>query len=90
MASTKGYYSDQTITALTTSYQSFAFGLPAYTVIIKNDDGSNSIALSWDGVNQHGLVKSGESLTIQNANVSAISLKGTPSAAGYRLTAIGL
>jgi hypothetical protein len=88
MAFVQGFYSDQTVLALTTSYQQFAFGIEAMQVIIQNDDGTNSIYFSWDGVNNHGQLHYGETLPLNTSNYEQIYLKAAAGTPAYRLTAV--
>lgn len=88
----QGFYSDQTITALTTSYHAFTFPFESKSLILQNDDSTNSIVYSWDGVHQHGMLKPSESVKLDNMaldGTNTISLKATPAAASYRLTVVG-
>jgi len=88
MAFVQGFYSDQTVTALTTSYQQFAFGIEATQLIIQNDDGTNAIYFSWDGVHNHGQLLHGETRDLKSSNYEQIYLKAAVGTPAYRLTAV--
>jgi hypothetical protein len=86
-----GYFQDDTIHALTTSFVYYPFALRFLTIVISNDDtaGTNKLVFSWDGVNNHGILDPGESVTLDKANQGAIFLKYINGAPTYRVTASG-
>lgn len=91
MANLRGFYSDQTITALTGLYQSFSWNFAALTIVITNDDtsGTNQVSVSYDGANQHAVLKAGESLVLDSADKQGVSLKFNNGAPAYRLMVEG-
>ncbi len=89
--SNRAFFQDQTV-ALTASFVCFQFGFKADTWILINDDvypSVNEIAYSFDGVNLHGIVKPGEAISNDTADVHAIYLKYITGAPAYRLMANG-
>jgi len=91
--STKNYYCDQTITALTTSFVAQHFGFHAQTIVLRNDESSGSDTVSWsfDGATVGGVLKPGESVVLDRVNngIAIISLKSN-AAADYRLDVVGV
>lgn len=81
-----GWYSDNTGTALTSSFVYFPFGSAAEDFHVKNDEasGSNTVIGSWDGVNNHFIVKATESWDAQKCNRPGIYLKYGTAAPAYR------
>jgi hypothetical protein len=86
-----GYCVDDSITPLTASYVYFPFALRFLTIVIHNDDpsGTNRLVFSWDGINNHGILDPGESITLDKANQAAIFLKYINGAPAYRVIASG-
>lgn len=86
---TLGFYSDQTITVLTGTYQTFFFQFNAKWMLLANDDttGTNKLVWSWDGINNHGIIAAGQSMTIDTLNSNVIFLKDQNGAPAYRLMA---
>ena len=82
-----GFYSDETITPLTTSYQAFIFASVAKFLTLVNTDsaGSNKIVYSWDGINNHGKLTPGASTMLEQTSASVIFLKYETGAPGYKL-----
>lgn len=82
-----GFYSDETITVLTTSYQAFIFASVAKFITLVNTDtaGSNKVVYSWDGVNNHGKLTPGASTMLEQTSASVIFLKYETGAPGYKL-----
>lgn len=81
-----GWYMDNSTTALTSSFVYFPFGSMAEDFHVKNDEasGSNTVIGSWDGVNNHFIVKATESWDAQKANRPGIYLKYGTAAPAYR------
>jgi hypothetical protein len=86
-----GYCVDDSITPLTSSYVYFPFALRFLTIVVHNDDpsGTNRLVFSWDGINNHGILDPGESITLDKANQAAIFLKYINGAPAYRVIASG-
>jgi hypothetical protein len=86
-----GYCVDDSITPLTASYVYFPFALRFLTIVVHNDDpsGTNRLVFSWDGINNHGILDPGESITLDKANQAAIFLKYINGAPAYRVIASG-
>jgi hypothetical protein len=89
MAFAQGFYVDQTITALTASYQYFNFGGTMYEAVISNDDasGSNNVVFSWDGTNTHGIVRPTETLGVSRIDKNGVYVKYATGAPAYRIFA---
>lgn len=89
--STKDFYSDQSITALTTTYAAFNFGFHAESIVVSNDEtsGVKTVTVSLNGTDAAAVLNPGESISLDRYGVGAVvSLKGNgPS---YRLTAVGV
>jgi hypothetical protein len=88
---TLGFFLDEGVSALTSSFVYYPFALRFLTIVISNDDpsGTNRLVFSWDGVNNHGILDPGESVTLDKANQAAIFLKYINGAPAYRVTASG-
>lgn len=86
---TLGYYTDQTGTPLTGTFQTLYFQFNAKWMLLVNDDtsGTNKIVFSWDGINNHGILGAGQSVTIDTLNANVIYLKDQNGAPAYRLMA---
>lgn len=86
-----GYCVDDTITPLTSSFVYFPFALRFLTIVVHNDDpsGTNRLVFSWDGINNHGILDPGESITLDKANQAAIFMKYINGAPAYRVIASG-
>lgn len=82
-----GFYSDQTITPLTTSFQAFQFASVSRFIIIENNDtsGTNNLVYSWDGVNNHGILTPGQSTLLEQTAASIVFLKYQNGAPTYKL-----
>jgi len=84
--SANSYFSDQVVTALSGTFQNFAFGFTSINITLFNDSNVEVIEFSFDGTNVHGRLKSGEGITQDFRSQSSIWLKtvsGNPS--DYRL-----
>lgn len=83
-----GFYSDQSVTALTSSFQAFFFNFSARYAFIINDDtsGTNKLVFSWDGVNNHGILAAGQSFMIDTVNANVVFLKYINGAPAYRIS----
>lgn len=86
---TLGYYTDQTATPLTGTFTTLYFQFNAKWMLLVNDDttGTNKIVFSWDGINNHGIIGAGQSVTIDTLNANVIFLKDQNGAPAYRLMA---
>lgn len=86
---TLGFYTDQSITALTGSFQTLYFQFNAKWMLLANDDtsGTNKVVWSWDGINNHGIIGPGQSMTIDTLNANVIFIKNQNGAPAYRLMA---
>lgn len=84
-----GFYSDDTITPLTSSFQAFQFPMPSRHITVHNRDknGMNGIVYSWDGINNHGLLEAGQSTMLDRTNATHIFLKYINGAPSYKLMA---
>jgi hypothetical protein len=86
-----GFFVDNSITALTSSYVYFPFAVRYNTIVLHNDEttGAKQVIFSWDGINNHGILDPGESVTLDNANMAAVFLKYGNGAPVYRVFAGG-
>lgn len=82
-----GFYSDQTITALSSSFQAFQFSSVSRFIILSNEEssGTNNVVYSWDGVNNHGILKPTASALLEQTAASIIFLKYQNGAPAYKL-----
>lgn len=82
-----GFYSDQTITPLTSSFQAFIFASVAKFITLVNMEtaGTDTIVYSWDGVNNHGKLTFGASTMLEQTSASVIFLKYENAAPDYKL-----
>lgn len=85
---TLGYYTDQSLTPLTGSFQTLYFQFNAKWMLLANDDtaGTNKVVWSWDGINNHGILAPGQAVTIDTLNANVIYLKDQNGAPAYRLS----
>lgn len=91
--STKDYFSDQTITALTSSFVAQSFGFHARTIVLSNDETSGSDLVEWsfDGTTKGGELEPGESITLDKlGNGTAVISLRSAAAADYHLNVIGV
>lgn len=79
------YYEDQTGTALISSFAEQSLGFTSRGIIIVNDHASRYIEWSFDGINVHGKLKFGESITMDNKSETSIYLRGESGGEEYRL-----
>jgi len=88
---TQGFYSDQTITALTSSFVPFAYPFISRVITIINDEtsGTNSVAFSFDGLNLHGTLSPGQSVTWDVTTGKILWLKYINGAPAYKLLVKG-
>lgn len=86
-----GFYSDQSITALTSSFVQFPYPFISRIITLTNDDtsGTNVVAFSFDGVNIHGELPFGQAITWDVTTGKTIFLKYITGAAKYRLIVKG-
>ena len=94
MASTKDYYSDQTIVALTTAFVPQYFGFHARAIALYNDEagGGGNVMWSFSGTQQGGMLKPGEQIVLDTLSngLAVLSLKGTAGGEDYRLEVLGV
>lgn len=85
------YYQDGAKTALTASYVAFPFGFISNNMTLACDEtaGVKGVIFSFDGINQHGSLLFGQSITWQAPNQSCIWLKFVSAAPAYRLMVQG-
>jgi hypothetical protein len=85
---TLGYYTDQSLTPLTGTFQTLYFQFNAKWMLLANDDtaGTNKVVWSWDGINNHGILAPGQAVTIDTLNANVIYLKDQNGAPAYRLS----
>lgn len=85
---TLGYYTDQSLTPLTGTFQIVYFQFNAKWMLLANDDtaGTNKVVWSWDGINNHGILAPGQAVTIDTLNANVIFLKDQNGAPAYRLS----
>jgi hypothetical protein len=83
----QGFYSDETITPLTATYQLFRFPLVSKHILLHNrtTTGNFGIMYSWDGINNHGFIEAGQSTILDKTNVSLVYLKYINGAPSYKL-----
>ena len=88
---TEGFYSDQSIVALTASFVPFAYPFISRVITITNDEttGSNTVAFSFDGTNLHGTLSAGQAITWDVTTGKIIWLKYLTGAPKYRLLVKG-
>jgi hypothetical protein len=86
-----GFFVDNSITALTSSYVYFPFAVRYNNIVLNNDEttGTKQVIFSWDGINNHGILDPGESVNLVNANRSSIFLKYGNAAPAYRVFGSG-
>lgn len=87
----QGFYSDQSITALTSSFVQFAYPFISRVITIANDDtsGSNKVVFSFDGTNIHGTLGFAQAITWDVTTGKVIWLKYETGAPKYRLIVKG-
>jgi hypothetical protein len=90
MAMNPGFFQDQAVHALTSSYVSYPMKCFAGYLAIFNDDtsGSNEIRWSWDGVADHGSLLPKQYVEIQDSKVASIWLKYVTGAPAYKVIAL--
>lgn len=88
---TQGFYSDQSITALTASLVQFAYPFISRVITLANDEtsGTDTVAFSFDGTNVHGTLAPGQSITWDVSTGKVIWLKYVNGAPAYRLIVKG-
>lgn len=86
-----GFYSDQSITALTSSFVAFPYQFIARIITLVNDEtsGSKAIAFSFDGINTHGTLGFAQTITWDVPTGNVIFLKYVSAAPAYRLMVKG-
>lgn len=87
----QGFYSDQSLTALTSSFVQFAYPFISRVITIANDDtsGSNKVIFSFDGTNVHGTLGFAQAITWDVTTGKVIWLKYGTGAPAYRLIVKG-
>lgn len=85
-----GFYTDNTSTTLTTSYQYLAFDDVMSSVDIQNTDasGNNVLSFSWDGINVHGLLAATQERTFRPVNYSGIFVKYVTGSPAFKIFAV--
>jgi hypothetical protein len=83
----QGFYVDDTITPLTSTYQLFRFPMVSKHITLQNRQlsGNFGIMYSWDGINNHGYIEINQSTLLDKTNVSLIYLKYINGAPSYKL-----
>lgn len=86
-----GFYSDQSITTLTSSFVAFPYQFIARIITIANDDtaGTNKVVFSFDGINTHGTLGFSQAITWDVPTGNVIWLKYSTGAPAYRLIVKG-
>lgn len=84
-----GFFLDNSITALTSSFVYFPFAMRFNNIVLNNDEtsGTKQMIFSWDGINNHGILDPGESVSFLNASKGGIFLKYGNAAPAYRVFA---
>lgn len=82
--STNKFYSDQTVTPLTGTYQELPFGFNSLCITLFCD-GTQAIEVSFDGTNKHGELRQGEKIAQDYRRQASIWMRGA--GAAYRLMA---
>ena len=84
-----GFYSDESIVSLTSSFQVFQFPMLSRHIMLMNREknGLKGIVYSWDGINNHGFLAAGESTMLDKTNAPHIFLKYINGAPSYKLMA---
>ena len=88
LGSSNSYYKDEVGVALTNAYAIQNFGFTSRSFMLINDDATGYIKWSWDGINDAGKLKIGESISFDNCKHESIYLKGEIGGEQYRLTVI--
>lgn len=85
-----GFYTDGSITTLTTSYQYLRFENVMGDLTIVNDDpsGANKLSCSWDGINVHVILAATQSVSFDKCNKSGIYVKYVTAAPAFRIIAV--
>jgi hypothetical protein len=83
----QGFYVDDTITPLTSTYQLFRFPMVSKHITLqnRNTNGNFGIMYSWDGINNHGYIEVNQSTLLDKTNVSLIYLKYINGSPSYKL-----
>lgn len=84
-----GFYTDQSMTTLTTTYQYLRFENVMEDVVFLNDDaaGANKLSFSWDGTNVHGIVPPNENVSFVRCNKSGVYVKYVTGSPAFRIIA---
>jgi len=87
----QGFYSDHSITALTSSFVQFAYPFISRVITLANDEtaGTKVVAFSFDGVNLHGTLAFAQAITWDVTTGKNIWLKYVTGAPAYRLMVKG-
>lgn len=87
----QGFYSDQSIIALTSSFVQFAYPFISRVITIANDEssGTDTLAFSFDGLNIHGTLAPAQAITWDVTTGKVIWLKYINGAPNYRLIVKG-
>jgi hypothetical protein len=90
MSASMGFYTDGTMTTLTTTYQYLPFGNVMGEITLVNDDpsGANKLSFSWDGTNVHGILAPTQSVSFDKCNKSGVYVKYITAAPAFRIMTI--
>jgi hypothetical protein len=85
----QGFYSDEGIAPLTSTFQLFQFPMLSRHIMLLNREknGLKGIVYSWDGINNHGFLAAGESTMLDKSNAPHVFLKYINGAPSYKLMA---
>lgn len=85
---TYGFYTDQSSTTLTTTYQYLNFGNVMGEITFNNDDqtGTNKLSFSWDGTNVHGILSATQAMSFEECNKSGVYVKYVTGSPAFRIT----
>jgi hypothetical protein len=85
-----GFYTDNTSTTLTTTYQYLAFDDVMSSVDIQNTDasGNNVLSISWDGINVHGLLGATQQRIFRPVNYSGVYVKYVTGSPAFKIFAV--
>lgn len=86
-----GFYTDQSITTLTTTYQYLRFENVLGDITFANDESAGTaklLSFSWDGVNVHGIVTAATNISFNRANKSGVYVKYVTNSPAFRIIAV--
>lgn len=90
MSASMGFFTDQSGTTLTTTYQYLPFGNVMGEITLVNDEpsGTSTLSFSWDGTNVHGLLHATQSVSFERCNKSGVYVKYTTGSPAFRIMAV--